>query len=91
MNWVRIGRENLGVEETTKVMSDKQVGENQTQLYCGKGKNFINFKPRRLKIRVRPGKRNLTRMTQIKRTEFLPEFTPEIIDLKFTQTESDPY
>jgi len=37
------------------------------------------------------GKSDPTRMSRTKRTEILPELTPEIIDLKFTQTANDPY
>ena len=39
----------------------------------------------------RYGKSDPIRMTRTERTEILPELTPEIIDLKFTRTENDPY
>jgi len=42
-------------------------------------------------ITVRLGKSDPTRITWTERIEILPKLTPEIIDLKFTQIENDPY
>ena len=41
--------------------------------------------------RARPSKSDTIRMTSTKRTEILSKLIPEIIDLKFTRTENDPY
>ena len=34
---------------------------------------------------------DLAKVTRTEQTEILSKLTPEIIDLKFTQTENDPY